>query len=157
MSNKGSMYQALQDKAGFSVAEESENNGQIRILARVADGSFPNWKIVMQRLKLLEKKCSWTLDLSKMYFLLGGDDNAILVFGWRVIIKTEKLDEAYAQIESVVRQAPNARFVVDEVRLPGHQSGQRNAQYARGKGARLTSGSKESTPAVEHFKFRGVQ
>jgi len=151
------MYQALQDKAGFSVAEESENNGQIRILARVADGSFQNWKIVMQRLKLLERKCPWTLDLSKMYFLLGGDDNAILVFGWRVIIKTENLEEAYTQIESAVRQAPNARFIVDEVKLPGHQSGQRNARYARGKGAKLTSGSKESTPAVEHFRFRGVQ
>ena len=44
MSNKDSMYQALQDKSGFSMAEESENNGQMRILARVADGSFPNWK-----------------------------------------------------------------------------------------------------------------
>jgi len=151
------MYQALQDKSGFSMAEESENNGQMRILARVADGSFPNWKIVMQRLKLLEKKCPWTLDLSKMYFLLGQDDNAILVFGWRVIIKAQNLEEAYAQIESVVRQAPNARFVVDEVKLPGHQSGMRNARYSKGKGAKLTSGSKDSAPAVEHFRFRGVQ
>lgn len=156
MSNKASMYQALQDKAGFSVAEESENNGQVRILARVAEGSFPNWKIVMQRLKLLEKKCTWTLDLSKMYFLLGSDENALLVFGWRVIIKAPNLEEAYAQMESVVLQSPNARFVVDEVKLPGHQSGQRNARYARGKGAKLTSGSRESTPATELFKFRGV-
>jgi len=151
------MYQALQDKAGFSVAEESESNGQVRILARVADGSFPNWKVVMHRLKLLERECPWTLDLSKMYFLLGGGDNAILVFGWRVIIKGENLEEAFAQIESAVRQSPNARFVVDEVSLPGQQSGLRNARYSRGKGAKLTSGSKDSAPATEYFKFRGVQ
>ena len=108
------------------------------------------WLGLAKKLKIQERLSPWTLDISKMYFLLGDDDDAQLVYGWRMILKSEDLEEACRHITNQVKSTKKRRSQITEMPLPG---GARNRNtYGHGKGANPTHGEKDSGPAMEYFR-----
>lgn len=138
-------YEALRSKAGILPVEETKSSGQVKFLARLQPEKLPNWKVVMQRLKKAELDATWSLDISKVFFLKNNSPSGILVHGWRLIVKSVDLDRALQDIIKIVKSAPNARVELEEVMLPGGGA-HRNYSTAGGKGATLTSGSRASGP-----------
>jgi len=150
VSNQDKMLEALEAVVGFAAAEVSNNGPQLRVLARVQKENARRWLDVAKKLKILERSAPWTMDLSKMYFLLGDDDDAQLVYGWRMILKSEDMEAACGQIMNRVKATKRRKTQVTEMPLPG---GARNRNsYGHGKGANLTHGEKDSGPAMEYFK-----
>ena len=138
------LYDALQAKVGLSVGEESATDNQVRALFRLSEMQQRQWLVVMKHMMRQEKNASWSLDISKKYFLMGDE----LVQGWRVIVRDENLEQALVQLVAVVTSAPNAAFQVDQVALPGRSMGDRNAVNSRGKGAQQVSGSRGAVPPI---------
>lgn len=150
MSNQDKMLEVLKAAVGFSSAEVSVNGPQLRVLARVQKENARRWLDLAKKLKILERASPWTMDLSKMYFLLGDDDEAQLVYGWRMILKSEDLEEACKSIMHRAKSTKKRRAQVTEMALPG---GARNRNsYGHGKGASGTSSEKDSGPAMEYFR-----
>lgn len=139
------LYEALRTKAGVLPVEETKGNGQVKFLARLQPDKLPNWKVVMQRLKKGEIDASWSIDISKVFFLKNNSANGVLVHGWRLIVKAVELDKALLDIAKLVKAAPNARVELEEVVLPGGGA-HRNYATSGGKGATFTSGSRSSGP-----------
>jgi len=137
-------YAALQSKVGLVVGEENVTDNQIRALFRLPELQMRQWLVVMKHLFRQERQASWNLDISKKYFLMGEE----VVQGWRIILRSEKIDEALDQIVSIVSGAPNAVFQVDQVPLQGRAVGDRNAVNARGKGATPIGGGGVGVPPI---------
>lgn len=130
------LYAALQTKVGLTVGEENDSPNQLRALFRLPDAQMRQWLVVMHHLFTHEQQASWSLDISKKYFLMNGRT----VQGWRIIIRDDNLDRALDQITAVIGGSPNARFQLEQVPLVGGRGGDRNALNARGRGARPISG-----------------
>lgn len=137
-------YAVLQSKVGLTVGEESATTNQVRALFRLPESQMRQWLVVMNHLLRLETQSTWSIDISKKYFLMGGKT----VQGWRIILRDEQLEAALDQLIAAVSGAPNARFQVDEVPLPGRSLGDRNAISARGKGAVPVGGSGGGVPPI---------
>jgi len=136
------LYAALQTKVGLTMGEEDDGPKQLRVLFRLPEAQMRQWLVVMHHLFTHEQQASWSLDISKKYFLLSGRT----VQGWRIIIRDDNLDKALDSITSVVGSSPNARFQLDQVPLMGRHGGDRNAINARGKGARAITGDAGTPP-----------
>jgi hypothetical protein len=149
MSTKGKrqrLYGALQAKVGLAVGEEGVGNGQIRALFRLPDSQMRQWLVVMHQILHREQQASWSVDISKKYFLLGGKT----VQGWRIILRDKDLDKAVDHLTSIVNGSPNARFQVDQMPLVGRQA-ERNTLSATGKGARAITGDAGVPPIAGMF------
>jgi len=129
------LYAALQAKVGLDVGEEDVSAKQIRVLFRMPDSQMRQWLVVMHQILSKESQASWSIDISKKYFLMRGKT----VQGWRLILRSESLDAAVSQLTSVVNGSPNARFQVEQVPLIG-RSVERNMLSATGKGATMIGG-----------------
>lgn len=143
---------SLRTIVSFEPAEITPKGNQVRILARLPKVNGKRWLNILRALKLTERNKSWTLDASKMYFLLGDDDDADIVYGWRLIVRADDLPQAFVDMKNVVKtQTTRKRSVqIMEVPLPGALAS-RN-QGKRGGGVRNTMGSRESAPALEFFR-----
>lgn len=145
----------------------SQQSGQVRMLLRVPKVNGVLWLRVLKRMCILSTKASWTLDPSKLYFLtdtevvsLDDEESTEMVYTWRLIVKSEDLPGALDALKKATRvPKPAARKTptvarrpvqLMEVPLVGATASRNN--YGRGKGASATSGSKESTPAMEYFR-----
>jgi hypothetical protein len=142
----------LKSVVGFSPAELGGKGTQLRVLARIPKANGLKWLSILRQLKVLERSRAWTLDASKLYFLLGDDDDAEIRYGWRLIVKADDMEQAFADMKQVVKVHTGKRRggQVMEIDLPGATAA-RN-QGRRGGGARPTSGSSESKPALEYFQ-----
>jgi hypothetical protein len=129
MSAIDDMINVLRSRCGFEPAEVNSEK-QVRILARIANTD--NWRVVMQKIKALELTNTWTVDISKLFFLKTKNPKAPLIFGWRLIIKADNIEEACTQIATAVKNAPTARVTVDEIDLVG---GGFHRNYSGAKGA----------------------
>lgn len=147
MTDTSKLYKALKQKAGLVPAEETPQKSQLKILCRMDSGKMPNWKVIMHRVKKAEMEATWSIDISKVFFLKNNSKNGPLVHGWRVIIKAPDLQGAIDHIAQLVTTAPNARVELEEVVLPGGGA-HRNYNPSGGKGANMTSGSRGSGPAI---------
>lgn len=149
----GPFFSALKGLVGLSPAELTPKGNQVRVLARLPKVNGKRWLTVLRALKLVERNKPWTLDASKMYFLLGDDDDADLVYGWRLIIRADDLSQAFVDMKNVVKTQTSTRRrggQVMEVSLPGATASRNQGKH--GGGVRQTSGSRESTPAMEYFR-----
>jgi len=148
-------FDAMSTLVGFEPAEVSvsPDGNQVRILARIPGANGAQWLKFLKAMRQLERKSDWSLDPSKLYFLLGDDDDAEMRYAWRLIFKSRDLPKTFADLKGLVKlQAPRkATAQLTEVNLPG-ATASRNAAAARGKGARPTPGSGESSPAMEFFR-----
>jgi len=146
------LYAALNTKAGFEVVNEKLTDTQLRISGRVPNAQTATWLMVVKRLDRAAKRSAkkaaaqssttWTVDISKQYFTVPDvpdehedDDNARLLYAWRIIIQGEDIQQHIPTIARVVQRAPRVRAEVTEV--PLHAAGSRNAPI-RGRGAQLT-------------------
>ncbi len=139
-------FAALQTKVGLSVGEEKEEKTQLRALFRLPEAQMRQWLVVMHHILSHEPQASWSIDISKKYFLMGGK----IVHGWRIILRDEHLDKAMENVANIVSSAPNAHFQVDQVPLHG-RGADRNALSNRGKGASPIMGDAGVAPISGMF------
>lgn len=131
MSAIDSMVNLLGNKCGFEPIEVSNGTTQVKILARVRDAQ--TWALMVHKVKQAELDAPWTVDVSQLLFLRTASKSSKLVKAWRLIVKSNDLEAAYAGIQKAASAAGFARQDTDEYTLPGngaHRSGWKN-----GKGA----------------------
>ena len=146
MTAMSELYDALKSKAGVIPAENVKTNNQLRLLARLQPGKIDAWMAVAQRLKRAEFQSPWSIDISKLLFLKNNKPTGALVHGWRVILKSDKLDEAISDVAKLIKSAPNAHVELAEIDLPGGGVHRRISTTTGYKGVEFTSPSKESAP-----------
>jgi len=139
------LYRALKQRIGYEVVKEQVTNSQIRVIGRVPQQLTRNWIVVMHHLLLGENAAPWSLDVSKQYFLRGGQ----VVWGWRLIFQASSIEDHIPGIIQLLGSAPKAKFMVEEQRLPGVR-GQRVTMNDRGKGASGVLKSQAGPQAVKH-------
>jgi hypothetical protein len=123
------LKQALAQKAGFEVVQESSTDRQVRYVGRVAPSKVKQWLWVAEQLLIHSDGAPWSLDLSKLYFLRGGK----LMYGWRLIIQGENVAQYQAALIAAVSKAPAVQAQLEEVRLYGR--GNNDALEHGGRGA----------------------
>jgi hypothetical protein len=123
------------------------------VLARIPKVNGARWLEFIDAMLALEEESDWSLDASKLYFRIGKGADGETRYAWRLIFKSRDLPKTFAALKGLVKlQAPRkATTQLTEVNLPG-ATASRNAAAARGKGARPTPGSGESSPAMEFFR-----
>jgi hypothetical protein len=146
MTATSEFYAALKSKAGIIPAEEVKVGNQLKILARLQPGKMASWRAAIGQLRSAEFQCSWTLDISKLFFLKNNNPKGSLVHAWRIILKSDNLDRALNEVTKIIKSTPNVRVEIGEIELPGGGY-HRNIESTSGaKGANFTSGTRESTP-----------
>ncbi len=144
-------YNALQAKVGLSVGEEDVGEKQVRALFRMSDTQMRQWLVVMHHILSHEGQASWSIDISKKYFLMRGKT----VQGWRIIVRSDNLDQAMNHLTSLVNGSPNARFQVEQMPLTG-RSAERNSLSGTGKGATMIGGD-AGVPPIAVMMRGGVR
>lgn len=121
--------QMLKMRSGFELVSHTDTPNQVRMLGRVPNNMMESWKVIMHRLLTESERSSWSVDISKQYFLR----HSRLVYGWRIILQGQDVGSRLPELSEVVSNAPRAKVIVEEQRLYG-ASANRNAPRG-GKGA----------------------
>jgi hypothetical protein len=127
--------QALAQRAGFEVVQESCTTKQIRYVGRVAASKAKQWLRVAEQLLQQSDGAPWSLDLSKLYFLRGGK----LMYGWRLIVQGEDVMQYQAALVAAVTKAPTVQAQLEEVRLYGRGNNEVMEHGGRGAQSVLTA------------------
>lgn len=128
-----SLLSTICNRFGMQVVNQNVSQSQVRLVLRINPQHTRNWLVAGQHLLRVSKRSEWTFDLSRHYFLRGGDDG-VMVWAWRVIFQHQDIMSQVPSIISAMSSAPRARFEIDEQQLPG-VTGQRRTMNDRGKGA----------------------
>lgn len=123
------LQSTLLQRAGYEVVQATTKDNQVRFFGRVRPNLMPAWLIIMRDLLAAAEGASWSIDLSRQYFLRGDK----LFFGWRIILQGDGIQQHMPSIAAVVQRSasPPVRQA-DEVRL--HAPQDRNA-LRNGRGA----------------------
>lgn len=127
MATSEEFLKALQTHLGLEVIDVSDEPTSLRGIFRKTDAS-ETWKEAFKRLLFAEPSATWSVDLSKKYFLLGDK----LVFGWRILVTSPDLKADYDELIRLLIP-PRSYEERDEVPIIG-QNGPRNMETTRGKG-----------------------
>jgi hypothetical protein len=147
--NVESLLTKLHGRGGFEVVNDKATDTQVRLMGRVPKPAMAGWLIIVQRLLVRANKVpSWSVDISKQYFLR----NDQVVFGWRLIFQGQELAAQLGDIEQTIINAPRARAFVDEQVLAGAHP-ERNAPGASGKGAQGVLKAAVGPQAVAQAQF----
>jgi hypothetical protein len=123
MSSPSILYAALHEKVGAEVLNEAQKGKQLNFSLRIKKGASTTlWLAVVERLltlaneELTKADPSWTLDISKQYFMKPD-----LKFSWRVILKSDAMPELCDALAKEVLAAKLQQQVteVQEVNLHG--------------------------------------
>lgn len=128
-----SLIEAL-ERTGFQTILPTERPTQLRVVGRVPASTMPGWlELVTELLTQAEVSVSWSLDVSKQYFLREGS----LVYAWRLIFQADKLQDCQEEIIELLRaSAPRPRPQAEVTEQPLSVLGPRNTyNSATGKGA----------------------
>ena len=79
----------LRRLSGFEVIDESETDRQLRITGRVSEADAKRWIQLVKHLLVRSTQCSWSADISRMYFTKPTEDGPKLLFSWRVIVRAD--------------------------------------------------------------------
>lgn len=124
------LVQIFRTRSGFEVVDHSATPKQVRLFGRVGKGAMKQWLLIVHRLLTLKDSADWSVDISKQYFLRSGQ----VMFGWRLIIQAEVVEDHLADVVQGVLGAPKLQAVVSEQPLVG-TSIHRNTLSPGGKGA----------------------
>lgn len=132
---RADVYAALARRSGFEVIQETETDGQLRVVGRLATARWAFFvPIVFVLLKASKTPGhAWACDISKQYI----EANDQVRYAWRLIFQaSDGIARHYGDISSVIRSAPApARVEVNSIRLPGYKEGQvRGGVNEKGKG-----------------------
>ncbi len=126
--------------AGFEAKDSSVTDTRVRLLGRVAPEAMETWLRLVSNLLMQAGGASWTLDISKSYFLRGER----LMYGWRVLIQAAKVEEVLPSVIATIRSSRVApQVAVQEVPL---NYGGASHDGPRGKGARPVGSKFDSGP-----------
>lgn len=117
------LISALKMRGGYEVVSNNSSVNQARLIGRVPTQLVRGWLIVVQQLLVQSSKASWSIDISKHYFLRAGK----VMFGWRLILQSPELESCMADIITTITNAPRPRATVDSQPLAG-ASASRNRQ-----------------------------
>ena len=127
------LFSTICGRFGMQIVSQSVTQAQIRLVLRINPQQTRNWLVAGQHLLRVSRRSEWTYDLSRHYFLRGGDDG-VMVWAWRVIFQHQDIASQIPSIIAAMNSAPRARFEIEEQQLPG-VTGQRRTMNERGKGA----------------------
>jgi hypothetical protein len=131
--NLKDLFQTLGQKSGFQVVgEPTADENQLRVIGRLPrNKGVQAWLLVVNALLARSEAAPWKIDVSKQYFRRQGH----VVYGWRLIVRTESLSADMPDIIRTIATAPRpAQEEVTEMPLIG-SSANRNDTTATGKGA----------------------
>jgi len=144
-----SLLQQLRGRGGFEVVNNTSTAGQVRLMGRVKREAMPGWLIIVHRLLVRSNsQKSWSVDISKQYFLR--DER--VVFGWRLIFQGKELEAALGDIIQSIVNAPRPRAFVEEQALAGARPN-RNEPGSTGKGAQGVLKAAVGPMAVAQAQF----
>lgn len=129
------LYQVLRARGGYEVVSRTEGPTQLRLLGRVPSELMDSWKVVMHHLLNLSERSSWSIDISKQYFLRHGK----LVYGWRTIIQGPDVSSRLSEISDAIRNAPRAKVIIEEQRLVGVSANRNSPKGGKGAQGVLTA------------------
>lgn len=137
MTTSKDIHEALAQKCGYEVVQNTEKDGQLRVIGRIVEDKdgrkMNNWILVINRLLEAGFERPWTIDICKHYFKRGKGQPVI--FGWRIILQADKVADHYADVVNLIRTAPtSARAEVTEMPLVG-SSVHRNSTAGGKRGA----------------------
>lgn len=110
-----SLIRVLHMRAGYEVVNHNSDTRQVRFIGRVPQDLVPAWRIIIRQLLLRSEATTWSIDVSKQYFLRGGK----LMYGWRLIIQAPDISVALPEVAQTITGAPRPRQVVEEQPLVG--------------------------------------
>jgi hypothetical protein len=139
MSDAQELIKVLHQRLGYETVKPTVSANQIRLAGRVGTAHMRNWVVAAAHLLQVAEGATWSLDLSKHYFLRAGQ----MVYTWRLIFQAENVAQHLPSIIGAINNSPRARFEVEEQALPG-VNGPRTMMNKRGKGA----ASAGSTPML---------
>lgn len=146
MADVATLFQALALKSKFEVVDHTPSVNQLRIIGRIpADASgqyMQNWLVIARNLLLAQESGSkWHVDLSKQYFLKGPPNAKKIVYGHRLIIQAQNVEQYYDEIIAVVLESkPSAVTMVDSFPLPGADRARNELKNGKGASGISSSG-----------------
>lgn len=144
MADVNQLFQALAAKSKFEVVEHSLGAHQLRIIGRIPADQMgqcmQNWLIIARNLLLAQENGSpWKVDISKQYFLKGPEGSKKIVYGHRLLIQADGVEQHFTSIISVILGSkPSSVIEVNSFPLPG--TGRERNVGTNGKGANAIRG-----------------
>lgn len=110
----------LSRRTGAELVTENPSVNQIRLTFRVPRGQgATKWLVLMKQLLRFRRQNTWTIDISKHYFLVDtkGED---MRFGWRVIFQGENMAQYDKAISTCFTNIKTPPAQLAEVPLHGN-------------------------------------
>ena len=157
MNDIDSFITALRSACGFSPLTKRAAGTQLHVTAKISDER--KWVAILRALKVRELSASWSIDISRMYFLVEKDINSQLGKRWRIVLQVRAgstLESACKELLECVHPTarPAAPTLLEDFPLPGGGL-HRVFDTSKGKGATETSGGGGGLPAVNMFGRSG--
>lgn len=119
MTTPNVFYSAITARAGSEVIPGSEvlSEKQLRFMIRVAPGPTTTvWLGLVRHLLGASRGSTWTIDISKQYFLTPDGD---LRYGWRIILQAASIAQHFQALADIVKKAEVRGAQLEEVKLNG--------------------------------------
>lgn len=136
---------------GFQTTTFDASEKCIRLTLRVPPNVEGQWRVCTATLLDKSEDCSWTVDVSRKYFLRGDRPNKKLFYIYRIIFQGAQLSECVDEIVGIILHMPRAKVVINEIPLAGGRP-----RFANGKGARPLMGD-EGIPAVAQMQLERLR
>jgi hypothetical protein len=137
---------------GYVLRSRLLSGNRVRIMGRVDDKMMlSSWLPSVRNLHLASIRSDWPVDISKLYFVHGDDDE--LVCSWRIILEDGALDHLEELTEAVIN-APRGTATVETQKLYG--AGMHRLALRQGKGAQGVLNAMVGPAAAAAAKRGGI-
>ncbi len=126
--NFAELVRVLKMRGGFDLVSQSVTENQLRILGRVPKDMMNAWLVVIHQLLGRSETASWSVDISKQYFLRNGK----VLYGWRIIIQAQQVEGHLGAICEAISNTPRPKVIVEEQRLYGASSNRNSPKGGKG-------------------------
>lgn len=138
------LARALEGTGLAQAVTMSQDDGQLKVLCRVAPGKEAQWTDLIRRMLLSTESeqsyaHAWRAHFCRHYFLKEVEGEKKLVFGWNISVASQSMSTSLDFLIAVVKGGNPIRVAaageVTEMELPGTSGRPRNIpKHAGGKG-----------------------